>query len=211
MSVDVQEKQSVLEVMKDRHSVRKFEKGVQIPEEVMEEILNATIEAPSSWNLQHWKFLVIESDEQKEKLLPIAFNQQQIVDSSATIVILGDLEANLHAEEIYGQAVELGFMENAVKETLVNQINGAYEMEDFALNEALKNSSLAAMQLMLAAKAKDYDTVAMGGFNPVALVEEFNIPSRYVPSMLISVGKAAVEAHGTARFPLERVVVKESF
>jgi nitroreductase len=211
MSVSVKENQSVLDVMKDRHSVRKFEKGVKIPEDVMNEMLNATIEAPSSWNLQHWKFLVIESDEQKEKLLPIAFNQQQIVDSSATIVILGDLEANLHAEEIYGQAVELGYMDNAVKETLVGQINRAYEREGFALSEAIKNSSLAAMQLMLAAKAKDYDTVAMGGFNPVALVEEFNIPARYVPTMLISVGKAAAEAHGTGRFPIERMVVKESF
>ncbi|WP_347548876.1 nitroreductase family protein [Pseudalkalibacillus hwajinpoensis] len=211
MSVDMQTKQDVLEVMKDRHSVRKFEKGVTIPEETMEEILKATIEAPSSWNLQHWKFLVVESEAQKEKLLPIGFNQQQIVDSSATIVILGDLEANLHAEEIYGQAVELGFMENAVKETLVSQINGAYERDGFAMSEALKNSSLAAMQLMLAAKAKGYDTVAMGGFNPAALIEEFNIPARYVPTMLISVGKAAVEAYGTARFPLERVVVKDSF
>lgn len=211
MSVDVQEKVDALEVMKERHSVRKYEKGVKIPEEDMNEIINATIEAPSSWNLQHWKFLVIESDEKKEKLLPIAFNQQQVVDSSATIVILGDTEANLHAEEIYGQAVENGFMDNAVKETLVSQINGAYEREGFAYSEAVKNSSLAAMQLMLAAKAKGYDTIPMGGFNPQALINEFNIPSRYVPVMLISVGKAAAGAHASSRFPVERVVINESF
>ncbi|WP_270179991.1 nitroreductase family protein [Alkalihalobacillus sp. CinArs1] len=211
MTTQVEQKLDALEVMKERHSVRKYEKGVKIPDEDMNEILNATIEAPSSWNLQHWKFLVIEDNEKKEKLLPIAFNQQQVVDSSATIVILGDTEANLHAEEIYGQAVENGFMDNAVKETLVSQINGAYEREGFAYSEAVKNSSLAAMQLMLAAKAKGYDTIPMGGFNPQALIDEFNIPSRYVPVMLISIGKAAAEAHASARFPVERVVIKDSF
>ncbi len=211
MSTHVEQKLDALEVMKERHSVRKYEKGFKIPDEDMNDILNATIEAPSSWNLQHWKFLVIEDDEKKEQLLPIAFNQKQVVDSSATIVILGDTEANLHAEEVYGQAVENGYMDNAVKETLVSQINGAYEREGFAYSEAVKNSSLAAMQLMLAAKAKGYDTIPMGGFNPQALINEFNIPSRYVPIMLISVGKAAAEAHASARFPVERVVIKNSF
>ncbi|WP_226679823.1 nitroreductase family protein [Sutcliffiella horikoshii] len=201
---------SAIETMKERHSVRKYTQ-YDMPQKDLQEILEATITAPSSWNLQHWKFLVIQSDSQKEKLLPIAYNQQQVVDSSVTIAVLGDLQANQNAERVYGEVVKKGFMTPEVKEILTNQIHGAYTNDQFARDEAVMNGALASMQLMLAAKEKGYDTVPMGGFDKVAFREQFNIPDRYVPVMLISVGKAAAEAHGTLRFPLDEVVTYETF
>ncbi len=51
-------------------------------------------------------------------------------------------------------------------------VSNSQEMQFF-------NASLAAMQLMLAAKATGWDTCAIGGFNPQALTEEFNVSSRY--------------------------------
>ncbi|QFT89539.1 Putative NAD(P)H nitroreductase YodC [Bacillus sp. THAF10] len=201
---------SAIDIMKERHSVRKYTK-FEMPQSDLTEILEATITAPSSWNLQHWKFLIIQSDSQKEKLLPLAYNQQQVVDSSVTIAILGDLQANVNAEKVYGEVVSKGFMKQEVKDILTGQINGAYTNEQFARDEAVMNSSLAAMQLMLAAKEKGYDTVPMGGFDRAAFVKEFNVPDRYIPVMLISVGKADAEAHGTLRFPLDEVIAYETF
>ena len=201
---------SAIETMKERHSVRKYTQ-YDLPQKDLQDILEATITAPSSWNLQHWKFLVIQSDSQKEKLLPIAYNQQQVVDSSVTIAVLGDLEANHNAERVYGEVVNKGFMTPEVKEILTNQIHGAYTNDQFARDEAVMNASLASMQLMLAAKEKGYDTVPMGGFDKVAFRKEFSSPEGYIPIMLISVGKAAAKAHGTLRFPLDEVVTYETF
>ncbi|SDX56078.1 Nitroreductase [Marininema mesophilum] len=204
--------QDFFNVIKERHSVRKYQPGITIPEEDLRDILESATLAPSSWNLQHWKFLVIQEQENKEKLLPIAFNQQQVVDSSAMIAILGDQEANLNAEEIYSDAVAKGFMSEDVKEGMLAQINGAYASNpQFGRDEAIRNGSLVAMQLMLAAKAKGYDTVAMGGFDPGKFVEEYKVPERYIPVMLIAVGKSAAPTHGTGRFPVEQMVIKESF
>ena len=128
-----------------------------------------------------------------------------------TIAVLGDLEANHNAEKVYGEVVEKGFMSPEVKDILTNQIHGAYTNDQFARDEAVMNASLASMQLMLAAKTKGYDTVPMGGFDRAAFKKEFNVPERYVPVMLISVGKAAADAHGTLRFPLDEVVTYETF
>jgi nitroreductase len=185
-----------------------------MPASDLETILNAAVQAPSSWNLQHWKFLVIESQAQKEKLLPIANNQQQVVDCSVVIAVLGDLQANLNAEEIYGNLVAKGKMPETVKETMLSQINGAYsnpEAKQWIRDEAIRNASYAAMQLMLAAKALGYDTCPMGGYNVKQFIEQFRVPERYVPTLLIAVGKAAKPAYPTERFPLDRVVVKETF
>ncbi|WP_280770389.1 nitroreductase family protein [Salipaludibacillus daqingensis] len=202
----------VFQTIQERHTVRKYERGVEIPEQELNEILEAATQAPSSWNLQHWKFLVIDDAKKKEQLLPIAYNQQQIVDSSAVIAILGDLEANKNAEYVYQGAVDNGFMTEEIKNTLVDQINGAYKGDSpFPRDEAVLNASLASMQLMLAAKAKGYDTCPMGGFQRERFVEEFNVPERYIPVMLLTVGKAEKPAHETGRFPLEDVVVKNTF
>jgi nitroreductase len=207
-----QEDLGLFQTIEERHSVRKYEADYKMPEEDLTAILEAAALAPSSWNLQHWRFLVIEDPKKKEELLPIAYNQKQVVESCVTIAVLGDVEANKEAENVYGEAVEKGFMTEQIKDTLVSQINRAYEKDPAYPRElALTNASLAAMQLMLAAKAKGYDTCPMGGFNEEAFIKAFNIPDRFTPVMLITLGKAAIPAHRSSRKPLEELTIKNSF
>lgn len=200
------------QVMEARHSVRKYDSSVVIPQEELDDILRLAAKAPSSWNLQHWRFLVVTDQAVKEKLLPIANGQQQVVDASATIIILGDLEADKSARPIYEAAVANGYMDERVRDIMIGQIEGAYKTNpQFARDEAIRNSSYAAMQLMLAAKAKGYDTCPMGGYNRDALIEALNIPPRYLPTLIISLGKASVEAYPSARFGLDELVIQNQF
>ncbi|MFC5714043.1 nitroreductase family protein [Thalassorhabdus alkalitolerans] len=202
---------SVIETMKERHSVRKFDPEHKMSEETLREIIEAAAEAPSSWNLQHWKFLVFQSEEKKQELLPIAYNQQQVVNGSVTIAVLGDKEANKNADVVFGEALKQGAMTEEIKEKIVTSIHGAYEREGYNRDAALINGSLASMQLMLAAKEKGYDTVPMEGFDKEKLIETFNIPERYIPVMLIAVGKATGEPRPSFRFPVDDVIIKDSF
>ncbi|WP_019120712.1 nitroreductase family protein [Brevibacillus massiliensis] len=200
------------EVMHSRHAVRRYVPGVSIPQAELQEILELAATAPSSWNLQHWRFLVVTEQENKKRLLPIAFNQQQVVDCSAVIIILGDLEANKSAEAVYRPMLESGAMSQQAYDTLLGNIASAYAGgPEGPRDEANRNAALAAMQLMLAAKAKGYDTCPMGGFDRVKIREELNIPDRFLPVMMITLGKAAAPAHKTSRFPLEQLVVMERF
>ncbi|MBD1370779.1 nitroreductase family protein [Hazenella sp. IB182357] len=201
---------TAIEAMQERRSVKRYEDYV-IPEQDLQDILAAAASAPSSWNLQHWRYLVITSKEMKEKILPIAYNQQQVVEASATIVMLGDLEANKTGTELFGYAVQQGMLTQEIHDSLLGQINGVYQIPQIARDEAILNTSLSAMQLMLAAKEKGYDTCPMGGFDKEAIVKALNIPDRYIPVMLITVGKAAEPARPAGRLPLERLVINESF
>lgn len=195
------------EIMRSRHSVKKYQPDVAIPRKELEEMLALASTAPSSWNLQHWRYLVITSKEKKERLLPIAYNQRQVVDASATIVILGDLEANKAAYDVYGKALKDDVITEKVHDALILQIEGAYKSAQVGRDEAILNASLAAMQLMLIAKAKGYDTCPMGGFNDQQLIKELGIPSRFIPVMLIVVGKEDVPARSTERFSLDTSIV----
>jgi nitroreductase len=199
-------------VIEERQSVRSFDTDYKIPRHELKEMIKAASSAPSSWNLQHWKFLVLDEQEAQGKLLPIAFNQQQVKDASAVIAVLGDLEANKNAESVFGNQVKNGLMSEEAKETVVGNINNAYQsIPDFGKSEALKNTSLAAMQLMLAAKAFGYDSGPMGGFDPQGLMKEFNISSRYLPVMLIAIGKKEKDAHPTTRFSADDITFWNNF
>ncbi len=200
------------DVINERHSVRKYDPSAELSAEEITELLEDAAKAPSSWNLQHWKFLVFHDQQAKEQLLPIAYNQEQVVQASAVVAILGDLEADQNADRVYQDAVDDGFMTEEIKTALVSQIKDAYATRpEMARDEAIRNASLASMQLMLTAKAKGLDTCAMGGFNADELVKAFGIPERYLPVMLISVGKAAKTAHQTARFPIQEAIVWNKF
>ena len=96
-------------------------------------------------------------------------------------------------------------MKEEIKDTLAGQIHGAYQNPVFARDAAFSNASLAAMQLMLTAKAKGYDTCAIGGFNASQLSETFKIENRYIPVMLITIGKAAKPAHQSSRISIDEL------
>lgn len=205
-------KMTVEQAIVERHSVRKYDPAATIPQEELNEILRLAASAPSSWNLQHWRFLVVTDQAQKEKLLPVAYGQQQVVDAYATIIILGDLEADKAARVVYDDALAKGLVNEQVRDTMISQVEGAYKGNpDIARDEAIRNSSFAAMQLMLAAKAKGYDTCPMGGYNRDALIQALNIPPRYLPTLMLTLGKASVQAHPTTRLGLDQLVIENSF
>ncbi|ALA40257.1 NAD(P)H nitroreductase [Paenibacillus peoriae] len=198
-------------ILRERHATKEYKTNVIIPEETLNEIFELAATAPSAWNLQHWRFLVIQNQEQKDRIKPIAFGQQQISDASAVVVILGDLEANRTGREMYNRLYESEFISKAVRDILFSQIEGGYQSPQFARDEANKNAALAAMQLMLAAKSKGYDSGPIGGFNPAGLLEALNIPGRFIPVMIVTLGVAATPARPTTRFSLNELVIHESF
>jgi nitroreductase len=195
-------------VAKERRSVRQYDAEYVMTEEEIREILDIAIQAPSSSNLQPWRFLVIQDKQTQQELLPIAHNQQQIVDASAVIAVLADIEGYKNAERIYGELVNKGIMKNEIKEPYVASIMHNYGnfSAEKALSVAMIDGGLVSMQIMLAAKAKGYDTVPMGGFDENKFVDAFNVPENFKPVMLISIGKGMKAGFEKVRLPLDTLI-----
>ncbi len=197
------------DIVFNRHSVREFDKDYKIEKEEMLQILEEATKAPSSVNLQPWRFVIVESDEGKDKLRPIIkFNTKQNDSSSAMILIFGDMKCYEKTDEIYSQAVEAGYMSEDDKNKsveLFNQVYKSFSKED--MNDVVKiDSSLMAMQLMLVARAHGYDTNPIGGFEKDQLAEAFGLdPDRYVPVIIVAIGKAAYTAHKSPRLDVKDI------
>jgi len=200
---------SLSEVIKERHSVRKYDPSFEISQKEIKDMLIEAIQAPSSSNLQAWRFIVIQDQETKKQLREIANNQEQVETASAVIAVLGDKEMYKSVEKVYRSAFEAGYMDEANMKRLIEGTNKTYPFapEEIRKNIASFDAGLVSMQLMLIAKDRGYDTVPMGGFNKEQFVQKFDIPERYFPIVLIAVGKAALPAFNTTRLPLDDVLI----
>ncbi|WP_068776046.1 nitroreductase family protein [Paenibacillus sp. FJAT-26967] len=197
------------EIITSRRSVRMYDPTVKISREEMTEILEEATLAPSSVNLQPWRFLVVDSPEGKSTLEELApGNKNQVITSSAVIAVFGDMNAFDNADEIMSSDVERGYYPQEIKDQILANYTDLFgRMPAQAFREMiLIDSGLVSMQLMLSARARGYDTNPIGGYDKSRIAEAFGMEKeRYVPVMLISVGKSAKEPRRTTRLPIGRI------
>src|SRR6204780_4493716 len=77
------------QAIKERRATPSFD-GAPIPAEDLKQILDAGLHAPSGYNMQPWRFVVVQSEEQKRKLRAASYNQAKVEEASAVIVACGD-------------------------------------------------------------------------------------------------------------------------
>jgi len=203
------ENNTFTDVMLGRKSIRVYDENVKISQLEMLQMIEEATTAPSSVNMQPWRFVVVESPEAKETLKPlIKFNVRQNDTSAAMLLIFGDMECYELGEQIYDQAVAEGKMPEDVRDQQLAAILPYYKnLSKQEMNDIVKiDSSLAAMQFMLVARAHGYDTNPIGGFEKDQLAEAFGLDKdRYVPVMILSVGKAAEEGYQSVRLDAETI------
>jgi nitroreductase len=178
-----------LQAIKQRISTNKFDTTRTLSEAEIKELVAYATEAPSAYNIQNWRFIAVTDPEAKQRLKAVSYNQQKVVDAAVTFIVLGDLRGYEKLPEILKPMVDGGLMKQAVADGWANTAISSYSAsEQFARDEAIRSAAFAAMTLMIAAEAKGLVTGPMIGFDPAAVKREFNIPDRYVPVMLLTLG-----------------------
>jgi nitroreductase len=182
----------VLETLKQRTSANIFDKAKTLSETEIKELVSYAIEAPSSFNIQHWRFIAVNDKGVQEQLKAAAYNQPKVADAAVTFVVLGDLKGVDRLHEAMSPLVKAGKMEQKALDGMLGMANGMYkDNPQMARDEAIRSASLAAMNLMIAAQAKGWVSGPMIGFDPTAVKKVLDISDRYIPVMLIAVGPGA--------------------
>ncbi len=182
-------KNSVEEIVRTRRSANNFNSEVKISKKEIGEMFEIAKFAPSAYNLQHANYVVVDELELKLQVKEAAYRQHKVGTASAAILVLGDMEAYTDAERIYDGMYRLGMMDELQFRQTIDFIYAAYQNPEFCKEEAIRNASLSAMQFMLIAKSKGWDTCPMIGFDPQQLRTLLNIPDRYHIVMMMTIGK----------------------
>ncbi|MEP7337915.1 MAG: nitroreductase family protein [Acidobacteriota bacterium] len=183
---------NALEIIKQRISTNKFDTTRTLSEAEIKDLVSYATEAPSAYNIQNWRFVAVTDPEAKQRLKAVSYNQQKVVDAAVTFIVLGDLLGYEKLPEILKPMVEGGAIKQEAADGWANSAISSYSTsEQFARDEAIRSAAFATMTLMIAAEAKGLSTGPMIGFDPAGLKREFNIPDRYVPVMLVTLGYSA--------------------
>jgi len=196
------------EAIRERRAVKHYDPDFTMPEEDKQELLELALQAPTSFNIQNWRFVLADDAEQKQKLREAAWDQAQVTDAAMTFVLCADVKA--------WDKEPARYWKNAPQEAqdiLVPMIQPFYQGKDWQQrDEAMRSVGIVAQTLMLAAKDKGYDSCPMIGFDTDKVAEIINLPDDHVIGMMLVIGKAMKPAWPKpGQLPLDDVLVRNSF
>jgi nitroreductase len=184
-----------LKVLNERTSAEHFDSATPISVQEIKELISEACRAPSSFNIQHWRFIAVTDEQIRQRLkgTTIAPNQERVANAPLIFLVLGNLNGHKRLEGILDETVHAGLLPREVADTWFTMANGMYGSDSrLARDEAIRSGSLAAMTLMLAAGNRGYVSCPIG-FNPVQVMEILSISDHYVPVMMLTVGRSARE------------------
>jgi len=199
---------NTLDAIQQRRSIKAFDPDHRMPDEDLEKLLNAAIQSPTSFNIQHWRFVVVKDDELRKAIRANGNDQAQMTDASVLIIMTADVKA--------WQKEPARYWKNApteVAELLVNWMGPFHEgREALQRDEAQRSIGMAMQTLMLAAKAMGYDSCPMIGFDLEKVAELIRLPEDHVMGAMVAIGKGTKEPWPKpGQLGLDEVVMTDRF
>lgn len=196
---------SALEELVRRRRATPHFTAEEVPGEDLARALQLAAEAPSGYNLQPWRYVVVREADARRRLKEAAFNQEKVGEAPVVFVACAERDAwQERAEDIIRTRASrsgrtpgdvrsqklsaLGFIETLPREVWLN-----------------RQVMISFTYLMLACEALGWDTAPMEGFDPAAVRRALGLPDDAAVVALLAVGRAA----GDASAPPGRLAVEE--
>ncbi|MEH2139872.1 nitroreductase family protein [Nostoc sp.] len=187
-----------------RRSIKTF-KPDPITPELLKQLVELTVAAPSSYNIQDWQIILVQDEAQKAALSAASFNQQQIIQAPVTFVFAADPNAS---EQNLTPIIEQGLETGAWNEGTVNYFKTAIPQFQAGLGEkrreyAIKDAIIAATHLVLAAESLGLSTCFMNGWieDQVKQVIDAGDNPDLAIAVVVPVGYAAEPRLNPGRLP----------
>jgi nitroreductase len=196
-----------LTAIQQRRSIKSF-KPDPIAPDLLHQLVELTVAAPSSYNLQDWRIVLVQAEAQKQALAEAAFGQPQVTQAPVTFVFAAD-SSSWQDEAIMAQIYQQGLDSGAWPQQTVDYFKGAIPQFMAALGPktreyAIKDAMIAATHTALAAQALGLSSSFMNGWvedKVKAVIGATDQPNIGI-ALLLSIGYAAEPRKNPGRLPL---------
>ena len=176
----------------EHRTIRKY-KDKEIPENVLDLILNAAIRASNTGNMQVYSIIVTKDKAMKEKLAPAHFNQPMIKQAPILLTFCADFNRFnkwcIQSNAKPGYDNFLSFLTAAIDAIIAAQ-NACLEAESHGLGICYLGTAI---------------------YNADKIIETLNLPLGVVPVTAITIGYPDEIPPLTDRLPVEAVVHYETY
>jgi nitroreductase len=207
------QEKSLSQAIRERRATPSFD-GTPIPADDLRAILDAGLSAPSGYNMQPWRFIVVQGEEQKRRLRAASYNQPKVEEASAVIVACGDADG---WRKDLDEMLEMG-RAGGMPESYASQAKSSVPayLSSFSADQMKgwlnKQVMLAYTHMLLMAEVLGYDTAPMEGFEQDRVHEALRLPMSYWVVALLAVGHLkGNDKFDGGRFSLGHTVFGEEF
>ena len=196
------------EAIKSRRAVKHYDPDHRMTEEEIEQLLSFALLAPTAFNIQNWRFVVVRDPDLRKQIREVAWDQAQVTDASLLVILCADIKSWEKEPQRYWVDAP-----QEVQDFILPAIDQYYRgREQVQRDEGMRSCGIAAQTLMLAAKAMGYDSCPMDGFDYDAVGRLINLPPDHAVAMFVAIGKSTKQAWPRAgQLPLSDVVIENRF
>lgn len=175
-----------------RYATKSFDTSKKITEEDLNLLKEAVQLSASSYGLQPYKVLVVESKKLREALKPLSWNQPQITEASHLFLFINNIQTN--GEEVDGFIAEVERV-RGIEPQKLKTYSSFVKSKTTALSPNEKNhwtakqAYIALGNLLSAAAVLRIDTCAIEGFEKDRVNELLNLESKgYSATFMVAIG-----------------------
>src|SRR6201996_9440575 len=181
---------SLAQAIRERRATPSFD-GKPIPPSDLRQILDAGLHAPSGYNMQPWRFVVVQNPEQRRKLRAASYNQAKVEEASAVIVACGDRDGWRRDLDEMLRMGRAGGMPESYAAQAATSVPGYLSSFTHEQRTAGRNKQvmLAFTSMMLMAEVLGYDTAPREGFEQAKVCETLRLPMSYWVVSLLEIGQ----------------------
>lgn len=187
---------NIIEALEWRYAVKKFDPDYKLKRGKLDRLSKALILTATSMGMQLMEFLIIENEEVKKAISPIAYNQSQIEECSHLIVLC---RKNKVEQKDINEIVQITLEKRKVEP---NQLSGYKKMLESSLTMEknrqaiwMENQVYIAMgNLLTVCAVEKIDACPMEGFDREKLDALLDLDKKNLKSVLMCpVGKRSAE------------------
>jgi nitroreductase len=200
---------NTFEAIAKRRAIKAFDPDHRLTAEEEHKLFELAILAPTSFNIQHWRFVVVRDPELRAKIrVEFGNDQAQMTDASLLVIFTADVKAWKKDPDRYWQNAP-----QEVSDLLVGWMGPFHEGREWLQrDEAQRSIGMAMQTLMLAATAMGYESCPMIGFDIDAVAKLINLPEDHVMGPMVAIGKGTKESWPKpGQLPLEELMFDNSF
>jgi nitroreductase len=205
----------VLQQLNWRYAVKRFDPARRIDAPTWAVLEQSLHLAPSSFNLQPWKFLVVETPELRQQLRAASWNQPQVTDASHYVVFAGQRTSEVgDVDQMIEALARARGQEPAAlaryRQVIVDFVQKGWAAADHAAWNA-RQVYIALGQFLTAAAMLGVDTSPLEGIDLAAYDRLLGLEgTRYTAMCACAAGYRAADDRNAAvpkvRLPFERIV-----
>ncbi len=178
-----------IEVLKNHRTYRDFDENYQLTDEELQQILDASRQAPSWMNGQMYSIIVIKNPDIRQKFVEMNPGNPHMLKSSVFLLFAADLKRTQKVSEHY-------------------QVDYPISEGIDPLITAVTDTALALQNAVIATESLGLGSVVVGSIRKdiKKISELLNLPDYVLPIAGLSIGKPTVEMQVKPRLPEKAVV-----